>query len=114
MTISASLYAQSSGDQPPVTYSQPIPWASKDASDKVTVGNGNSANLNIIINVNNDGSKEPAGVNVQNCGDTLHIDAGSSAVCVTKDPRYLVTFSSDKEHTTATGTYQITQQLPKK
>jgi hypothetical protein len=97
---------------PPVASSQLIPWASNGGSDKVTIENGNGASLNIVINVNDDASPDPAGINVQNCGDTKHIDAGSSAICVTSDSKNPVMFSSDEEYA-ATGTYQITQQLPK-
>ena len=113
MTTSMSLYAQITLEQPqPVASSKPIPWASNGGSDKVTIENGNSANLNIVINVNDDASSDPAGINVINCGDTSHIDAGSSAVCMTSDSKNPVIFNSDKEYP-ATGTYQITQQLPK-
>lgn len=116
---SISLYAAqttittTSQETPPATTTPAIPWASNGATDKVTIENGNGAELNIVISVNDDASSDPAGINVQNCGDTKHIDAGSSAICVTNDADHPVTFSSDKERA-ATGTYLITQQLPKK
>ena len=130
-TASLTLYAQGTAapieqttvvneQHPASTTLPPVTWTSTGSSDEVTVENGTGANLTIVITVNDNqyvestgSSTQSAGVDVQNCGATTHIDPGSTAICVTNDPKSPVSFSADKE-VTATGTYQITQQLPKK
>lgn len=117
IAIGSWLHAQSAPGQEqktPQTASSPVvSWVSKTAGDNVTVENGTGAKLNIIISVTTDPlSEDPAGINLKNCGNTTHIGPGSSAVCVTNDIDHPVSFSSDKT-TPATGTYQITQELPK-
>lgn len=99
-------------DDGPDTIQAPVVnWVSKASDDFVTIENGNGATLNIVINVDNNTLPNTPGVTIKNCGDTTHIDAGSSAVCVTSDPDYPVSFSADTNNP-VTGNYQITQQLP--
>lgn len=117
IAIGSWLHAQTAPDQeqkPPTTASSPVvSWISKTAGDMVTIENGTGATLNIVISVTTDPlSEDPAGINLKNCGGTTHIGPGSSAVCITSDIDHPISFSSDKT-TPATGTYQITQQLPK-
>lgn len=112
--ISTSSFAQVIPNQvqtTPTATSPIISWVSDSASDKVTIENGTGAMLNIVLNVNDDGSGKASGINIINCGETTHIDPGSSAICKTNDPKNPVTFNSDSANI-ATGTYQITQELP--
>lgn len=84
-------------------------WLSKNSSDPFTIQNG--AGIDIVIQINVEGSgPNAAGVDVKNCGTTTHINAGSSAICSTFDPKYPVTLTSDSNNTSASGTYQIKQK----
>lgn len=95
-----------------------VKWISKNSTDTITINNGNGNILTISINVDkpappSTSSSSPAtipGVNLTNCGDTKHIDAGSSAVCTTKDASNPVSFSSDSPTFAASGSYIITQR----
>lgn len=90
---------------------EPTFWSSKNSNDIVTINNGNANHLTITINVDKNpiaGNNVP-GVTINNCGDTKHIDAGSSAVCSTNDPANPVNFSSDNATSAASGTYIIKQ-----
>jgi|GEM_PF-5624138 len=84
----------------------PVAWTSQSPSDIVTIENGTGANLIIHITVN--GGTDAGGINVRNCGATTRINAGSSAVCATKDPASPVNFNTDGPNA-ATGTYQVRQ-----
>lgn len=88
----------------------PVNWVSHSSSEPVTINNGNGNSLTITINVA--ASTIPnvtvPGVNVKNCGQTKHIDAGSSAICTTHDAANPVSFASDSQNT-ASGTYQVKQ-----
>jgi hypothetical protein len=99
----------------------PIQWISKTSSDVITINNGNSNDLTITINVNkppviivnnnvinNNQGNIPPGINIKNCGDTKHIEAGSSAICSTNDASNPISFSTDSQ-TPVTGTYIIKQ-----
>lgn len=83
-------------------------WSSKDNSDTVTVQNGTGLQLIISISVD----KKGVGINIKNCGTTNHIDAGSTAVCASRDPANPVNFSSDTGEKEAMGTYEIKYQPP--
>ncbi len=89
-----------------------VEWSSASSDDKIKIDNSSGANLSIQITVN--GSDTSPGITVQNCGDTTTIQAGSTAICVTSDSDNPVTFASDNQSISASGTYQITQapQLP--
>jgi hypothetical protein len=102
-----------------ITPSQTVKWTSKNSSDVVTINNGSGNLLTITITVNkpaiaqtspNSPSITFPGVNLTNCGNTTHIDAGSSGVCTTKDPSNPVSFNSDSPTYMATGTYSIIQK----
>lgn len=109
VSLFESAYAQA---VPPASVvNPPTPWVSKNSTDEVTINNGNGNKLTITINVDkNANATNPAGVNIKNCGDTTHIDAGSSAVCTTSDSGNPVTFSSDSPTVKVTGNYIIKQQ----
>lgn len=94
-----------------------VNWISKGAFDNVIIENGNSQQLTIQVSVDKtitiQGAKKDtvsAGINIKNCGDTTHLDPGSSAICSSTDKQNPVTFSSDNESSLATGTYQVTTQ----
>lgn len=109
-SICALVYAQAPVQ--PVNPPSPVtPWVSNTSTEKVTIDNGTGAKLSIMISVDRRSEDSP-GINVDNCGKTTHIDAGSSGICVTVDPRHPVTFTSDNDRP-ATGSYQITQLSPK-
>lgn len=90
---------------------EPVLWVSKNSNDVITINNGNGNSLTITINVDKNpmaGNNVP-GISINNCGDTRHIDAGSSAVCSTNDAANPVNFNSDNATTAASGTYTIKQ-----
>lgn len=92
------------------TVTSPIIWTSKNTTDEVTINNGNGNKLSITINVDkNLNDTNTAGVSVKNCGNTTHIDAGSSAICTSSDASSPVSFSSDSPTSQASGTYTIKQ-----
>ncbi len=84
-----------------------VEWSAAPGVD-VKIENGSGASLIAQITVH--GTEGSAGIKLVNCGDTLFIKAGSSAICTTRDPKNPVTFSSDSATDTATGTYQVRQQ----
>lgn len=88
-----------------------VPWISKNSADTVTINNGNGNKLTITINVDKNPSiTNPPGLNVNNCGNTTHIDAGSSSICTTSDANNPVSFRSDSPTYKVTGTYIIKQE----
>lgn len=93
-----------------------VKWISKNSSDEITIHNGNGFRIMITINVDHavHGAQATGvnqlGVNIKNCGDTKHIDAGSSAVCITRDSANPVRFSSDSQSHAVSGTYSINQK----
>ncbi|MBX3709704.1 MAG: hypothetical protein KIT56_05125 [Gammaproteobacteria bacterium] len=88
----------------------PINWSSNDSTEEITIHNGSGNNLTITITVDkNNASDVSPGVNIKNCGETKHIDAGSSAICTTNDPSNPVSFSSDSQTAKAAGTYIVNQ-----
>lgn len=87
-----------------------VHWVSKNSSDAVTIQNSNGVSLLIVINVDGVGSTGVPGVNIANCGNTTHINAGSSAICETNDANHPVTLNSDNSTIAATGNYQIKQK----
>jgi hypothetical protein len=102
MVMFDSVYAEISV----TTDQRPIPWTSKNSTDEVTINNGNGNRLTITINVDkNLNITSPTGVNVKNCGNTSHIDAGSTAICTTIDASNPVSFSSDSPTNKVSGTY---------
>ncbi len=95
------------------TASEPFPtvnWTSKNAAEEVTIQNGTGASLVIQIKVKSDPTLKLTGVDVKNCGETVHINAGNSAVCTTNDPKNPVTLKSDSMNAPASGEYQTKQQ----
>lgn len=80
-------------------------WTSKGSNDPFTIQNGSGTPITIAINVNGGPTNTP-GVNIKNCGNTTHINAGSSAICSTNDANNPVTLTSDSTMP-ASGTYQI-------
>lgn len=120
LPVAFILLAQASyaevGQTTVITSGQTTSWTSKSSADVVTINNGTGKKLTITINVDkpaspqaNDTTWSPPGVNVNNCGDTKHIDAGSSAVCTTSDSLNPVNFSSDSNTIPASGKYNISQ-----
>ena len=92
----------------PVTQVPSFPqanWLSKNSNDPFTIQNGAGTPIVIEINVGGSGPIA-AGVNVKNCGETTHINAGSSTICSTNDATNPVTLTSDGTNPAA-GTYQI-------
>lgn len=84
-------------------------WLSKNSSDPFTIQSG--TDIEIVIQINVEGtSPTAAGVDVKNCGNTTHINAGSSTICTTSDPKSPVTLTSDSGNVSASGTYQIKQK----
>lgn len=84
-------------------------WVSKNTNDIVTIQNGNSVPIVIMITVNGNTHPNPPGITIRNCGSTTNIKAGSSSLCYNSDAANPVTFSSDSA-TPVDGTYQIKQQ----
>ena len=101
------------------TVGAPVKWTSINSSEETTINNGNGEMLTITIVVDKIPTLNPSlpnslnpkspGINVKNCGDTRHVDAGSSTVCTTKDAVNPVSFSSDSPTDKASGTYTIKQ-----
>jgi hypothetical protein len=87
-----------------------VNWVSKDQNDTVTIQNASNSVILVVITVNKASSPNPAGVDVNHCGNVTHIDAGGSAVCTSNNSTYPVSFKSDSATTAASGTYQIKQQ----
>jgi hypothetical protein len=83
-------------------------WVSKNSSDQFSIQNGAGTPIVIEINVGGSGPNA-SGVNIKNCGETTHINAGSSTICSTNDSKNPVTLSSDGNNA-AYGTYQIKPQ----
>lgn len=111
LTCSIGLNTFSYAETPTtITTTMPanIDWISKNSSEEITINNGTGNKLIITINVQKitTGTKT-TGVNIKNCGNTTHIDAGSSGICSTNDPVNPVSFSSDSATDPATGTYNI-------
>ena len=109
LIIGSSLVSQLCFAQPVVVTQKPsfpeINWVSKGLADTVTIQNGSSARLTININVST--ATNAAGINIKNCGTINHVDAGSSAICITNDANNPVNFTSDSQTKIAAGTYQI-------
>lgn len=98
----ADLYSYATGNNnstPPDV----ISWISKNGDEPISIQNGNNIPLILKIVVSPGG----AGINVKNCGTTVHINPGSSAICKTNEAINPVTFSSDQNTQAATGTYTI-------
>ncbi len=106
--ISGTSYAQPTPAAAEKTCFPAINWVSKSSNDIVTIQNGNSTSILIVVTVNK--TTSTAGLNVNNCGSTTHIDSGSSAVCYSSDATNPVSFKSDSATTSVSGTYQIKQQ----
>lgn len=85
--------------------SSAIAWTSAGAGDVVSFQNGTGALLVIQITVDNNATK--TGVNITNCGSTTHINSGSTAICVTKDPSNPVSFVTDNPTNTTSGVYSV-------
>lgn len=81
----------------------PTSWSSKSTDDTVTIQNGNAVPIIVEITVNGGG----AGINLQNCGNTSHVNAGSSAICSNSDSTSPINFSSDTTDKKTSGTYLI-------
>jgi len=111
IAFSLCLLKSAYADQPVVAVMPAsISWISKNSTDEVTINNGNANKLTITINADkSSNTANTAGVNIKNCGNTTHIDAGSSAVCTTNDASNPVSFSSDSQIYKASGTYVIKQ-----
>jgi hypothetical protein len=111
ITFVCANSAWSDAPVPPVPAPSSFPqanWVSKNSSDSFTIQNG--AGTPIVIQINVGGSApNAAGVNVKNCGETTHINAGSSTICSTNDANNPVTLTSDGNNS-AYGTYQIKPQ----
>lgn len=102
--------------QPVITQKEfpPVRWLSKGTFDTVKIDNPNKQALIIQISVDKiitvEGAAKDtvsAGVNVKNCGNTTHLDPGSSVICNSQDAVNPVQFSSDSEQKLATGSYQV-------
>lgn len=112
-------YAQTAVVATLPTVGAPVKWTSINSSEETTINNGNGNMLTITIVVDkiptinpslpNSPSPKSPGINVKNCGDTRHVDAGSSTVCTTNDAINPVSFSSDSPNDKASGTYTIKQ-----
>ncbi|VVC74975.1 hypothetical protein AQUSIP_02490 [Aquicella siphonis] len=111
MLAMGAAHAQISSVTNVITPSAPTDWSSKNSNDVVTINNGTGNLLTITITVTKPATSQPnpAGVNINNCGDTKHIDAGSTAICTTNDSNNPVNFSSDSQTDAASGTYVIAQ-----
>lgn len=92
----------------------PQQWKLLNPSQLITINNGSGGPIAIFIHVEaTDLMENPMnGINVNNCGKTAHVDAGSSVVCYTDNALYPVSFSSDNKipGKVAFGTYQVEQQ----
>jgi len=95
-------YAQEQ-NQPSLT--APQKWISKTSNDTVTINNSAGVQLQVTIVVDKPGS----GINLKNCGNTSHVDAGSTAVCLSQDPNNQINFTADSSAQPATGHYQMKQ-----
>lgn len=119
LSLIGYAYAQTSVIATIPTVNAPVRWASANSSEETTINNGNGNKLTITIVVDKIPTGNPSlpnalnpkspGINVKNCGDTRHVDAGSSTVCTTQDAVNPVSFSSDSPTDKATGTYTIKQ-----
>lgn len=92
----------------------PVRWLSKGTFDMVKIDNPNNQALIIQIAVDKiitvEGAAKDtvsAGINLKNCGNTTHLDPGSSVICNTSDSVNPVQFGSDSEQKLATGSYQV-------
>lgn len=94
-------YAQAQDQQ---SMTEPQKWISKSSNDTVTISNSTGLQVQVTIVVDKPGS----GINLKNCGNTSHVDAGSTVVCLSQDPNNQINFTSDSG-SPATGTYQMKQ-----
>lgn len=102
------LFANLVWPQASTTFFSQANWLSKNSSDPFTIQNG--AGTPIVIQINVGGSSpNSSGVNVKNCGNTSHINPGSSTICSTNEDNNPVTLTSDSNYP-AYGTYQIKQK----
>src|SRR5262245_39543111 len=102
------VYAQYNQQTSIPTVTPPTTWTSKDSTEEVTINNGSGSLLTITINVDkNINELNPAGINIINCGNTTHVDAGSTAICTTSDSTNPVIFSSDNPTKGTSGTYTV-------
>jgi len=101
IAFSMSLYAQTV--EKPVLPS--INWTSRDSRDEVTINNGTGKPMTVQITVIQNADNDAPGIDITNCGNTTHIDAGSTAICIS-DGSNPITFESDSAALT-NGTYQI-------
>lgn len=81
----------------------PVDWTSYNTSDTISVENSTTMVLLLFVSVATNNNPNAPGINIQNCGSTSHISAGSSVICPLKKS---VTFTSDGGKI-ASGTYQI-------
>lgn len=103
-------YAQvSTSVTSPTETTTSVQWVSKDSNDPVTIANGTGLALTIQIMVNASPNKV-GGIDVKNCGDTSHVDAGSSAICSTNDASNPVSFASESATEPASGTYTVSKK----
>lgn len=108
LPLAMSLYAQEVSVPTTIVNSpSAISWVSKDTTDVVTINNGTGSPINVTITVMSDTAKKLSGINIVNCGQTTHVDAGSSAICGSSDSNNPVKFNSDSPTDPASGTYEI-------
>ena len=95
---------------------QTINWSSSKPADVITIQNSSSLVHTVIIHVlkqNTQNDRSSGGVHITNCGDTVNIAAGSSAVCTLGEET--ITLRADGTGVGgALGTYRIEQICPQR
>jgi hypothetical protein len=89
-------------------------WSSTKAGDDVRIEGPTDSDSQYAFVVQISPERDDpylTGINVQNCGNITHIDAGSSAICMLTYKNHVIIFSSDKDNMSAHGLYQIEKNL---
>jgi hypothetical protein len=114
LTLAASLLNSVSYANQQITIGQknkfsPFNWQSANTQEVISIVGDFNASVQIAVNnISYIGSK-PTGINIKNCGNVTHVNAGSSVICAVWQGNPPISFSSDSDdsNTMATGVYQV-------